>query len=146
MDFVKRVTRLIALGALISVSSAVSAQITFACQHINANGFTHRDNKWNRSGFSVGKPFFIKLNQDGFPDQNSLKAIGLMDTPGFNACRKGVSRSELIHCSDALGAGLSFNSRTGEGAWTYTFGAVTRDERTGDRDDVGVGIFVCQKM
>lgn len=127
-------------GLLSSFSSVAQNQTIFACQYTHSEGFIYSEKKWKSAKFSLGKPFFLKVNSDGLIDKSSLKDVIL----GGSECKRVYSSisPEVIMCIGNMDF-LVFNKNTMEGSTSYIAG-ITQD--VNQKDTMSVAIFNCQKM
>ena len=124
---------------LISLSLPIQAQSIVACQFTNSDGYRWSNGKWSNAKFKLEKPFFMKINQDGIIELDSINNLII----GATECKRVWRhiKPENVMCIGSMDF-VSFNTKTMEGATSYIGGAT----QEGDRDTISTALFTCQKM
>ncbi len=130
---------IIALLCLSFYITSAHSQSILACQFNDATGFIHKSGKWNRTGFNVEKPFFMKIKSNGVIDESSLSGVGMTSSV---QCSSIFSNSKLIKCNGNT-INLAFNLNTMTGAMSSLYGAIDEEKV---KDTLSVSIFSCQGM
>lgn len=131
----------LALAAALCFASAAQAQV-FACQSIDASGFSWKGGRWTRTGFVGEKPFFLRV-ENGMLTKESA-ATPLNATLNRISCVREGGTQTVLACSDYATL-LSFSPDSGNGSVAKIFGST---QRSGDanKDTVSVDLFTCQRM
>lgn len=129
------------LGLTLGLASAAQAQI-FACQSIDATGFSWKGSRWARTGFMGEKPFFLRV-ENGMLTKESA-AIPLNATLNRISCVRETGTQTVLACSDYATL-LSFSPDSGNGSVAKIFGSTQRSGDT-EKDTVSVDLFTCQRM
>ncbi len=124
----------------------VKAQSIFACQNIKSTGFEWKNNRWSETNYSIGKPFFIKLNGKSIDEESVWRIFSdqMKYYSGDETCTKNIV--EIFTCMTQIGESLVFNPKNGEGAKSELSGEAHKSINSSRRDSVTVGLFTCQKM
>lgn len=133
--------KLVAL-ILLALALPATGQVIYACQYSRAIGFVSEQGSWKSTTFKLEKPFFLSLDSRGLPDEKSLAVFRMM--PNKVTCERFAIDRDAIGCGEGQGAsGLTFNTKTLEGAVSAIFGAGLTDP---PRDTLSIKVFSCQKM
>ena len=137
--------KILALLILTIFSCTSQAQQVLACQFSESTGFKSNPGRWSSANFLIGKPFFLRINNDELIDKKSLE--NLLFYPDDTVCKKYNSRNAGLRtaCVEIdSGNGIVLSLETLTGAVSALSGAASSNVTK--RDDVSVSLFNCQKM
>ncbi len=126
------------LGLL--AATTVHAQTVLACQFTESGGYIYRSGRWQLTGFTLDKPFFMRLQPDGVLDPSSLAGLGM--TYNIECNKPYGHRPEFVRCAGNSDF-LIFSTKTLAGATSVLHGAASD---TASRDTLSINAFSCQRM